>query len=121
MTANIIAVNGTGVIWPFTHCSAGSIGVKVAAFFRHGIMVDHGIHVAGTNQKSQPRTAEPHDVFAVFPVGLRYNADFVTVFLENAGNYRGTERRMVHVGVAQNINKISLLPAASLHFFSCHG
>lgn len=79
--------------------------------FGYCVVVDHGIHIARRYQKSQPRCTKHGDTVFVFPVRLCNNADFIAKrFQQTADNCR-SEGRVVYIGIPNNIDKVTLLPA----------
>ena len=53
-----IAVDDGGVVRALAHDAAGSEGVRLPAVPGDGIVVDHGVHVAGAHQEGQARLAQ---------------------------------------------------------------
>ena len=78
-------------------------------------MVYHGIHVAAHNQETQPRLSQNVDGLGIFPVGLGKNADLITGGLQHPADDGVAEGGVVHIGVADDIDKVALLPAPGLH------
>ena len=113
--ADEVAVDRDGSVGAVTFLAAGSIGVGVAAVLGHRIVVDHGVHVTGTDEKAQARLAEHRDAGGVGPVGLADNAHLVTVCIEDAADDGHTKARVVHVSVAADVDKVALVPAAGIH------
>ena len=83
--------------------------------FGDGIMIDHRIHIAAHDEKAQPRLAEDTDRVRVLPVRLGDDADLIARVLQHARNDRMAEGRVVDVAVADDIDEITLLPAAPVH------
>ena len=116
-----IAVDRDGTVGAVTFLAAGGIGVGVAAVLGHRIVVDHGVHVAGTDEKPQARLAERSDAGGVGPVGLADDAHFVTVRVEYAADDSHAKARMVHVGITADIDEVALVPAARIHVGAADG
>lgn len=93
----------------------------MAAVLGHRIVVDHGVHVAGTDQKAQARLTEYADAGGVGPVGLTDDAHFVAVRVEYAADDGHAKAGMVHVGVAADVDKVALVPAARIHVGAADG
>ena len=93
----------------------------MAAVLGYRIVVDHGVHVAGADEKAQPRLAEHGDAGGVGPVGLADNAHLVTVCIEYAADDGHTKAGVVHVGVAADVDKVALVPAACIHVGAADG
>ena len=119
--ADEVAVDRDGTIGAVPLLATGGIGVGVAAVLGHRIVVDHGVHVAGTDEKAQARLAEHRDAGGVGPVGLADDAHFVAVRVEYAADDGHTKARVVHVGVAANVDKVALVPAARIHVGAVDG
>ena len=101
--------------------AAGGIGVGVAAVLGHRIVVDHGVHVAGADEKAQARLTEHRDAGGVGPVGLADDAHFVAVRVEYAADDSHAKARMVHVGITADIDEVALVPAARIHVGAADG
>ena len=93
----------------------------MATVLGHRIVVDHGVHVAGTDQKAQARLTEHRDAGGVGPVGLADDAHFVAVRVEYAADDGHTKAGVVHVGVAADVDKVALVPAARIHVGAADG
>ena len=93
----------------------------MAAVLGHRIVVDHGVHVAGADEKAQARLAEHGDAGGVGPVGLADDAYLVAVRVEDAADDGHAKAGMVHVGVAADVDKVALVPAARIHVGAADG
>ena len=113
--ADEVAVDRDGTVGAVPLLATGGIGVGVAAVLGHRIVVDHGVHVAGADEKAQARLAEHSDAGGVGPVGLADDAHLVAVRVEDAADDGHAKAGMVHVGVAADVDKVALVPAAFLH------
>ena len=87
----------------------------------HRIVVDHGVHVAGTDEKAQARLAEHRDAGGVGPVGLADDTHLVAVRVKDAADDSHAKARMVHVGVTADVDKVALVPAARIHVGATDG
>ena len=116
-----VAVDRDGTVGAVTFLAAGGIGVGVAAVLGHRIVVDHGVHVAGADEKAQARFAEHRDAGGVGPVGLADDAHFVAVRVEHAADDGHTKAGVVHVGVAADVDKVALVPTACIHVGAADG
>ena len=72
--------------------SSRRIGVGVPALFGHGVMVDHGIHIPGGYQKSQPGRSEEADAVFFLPIRLGNNGYRVAPAFQNPADNGRTER-----------------------------
>ena len=113
--ADEVAVDRYGVIGPLAHHAAGGIGVGFPVGFGDGIVVDHRVHIAAHDEKAQARLAEGIDRSGILPVGLRDDADLIARVLEHARDDRVAKRRMIDIAVADDVDKVALLPSAPLH------
>ena len=119
--ADEVAVDRDGTIGTAPLLATRGIGVGVAAVLGHRIVVDHGVHVAGADEKAQAWLAKHRDAGGVGPVGLTDNAHFVAVRVEDAADDGHTKARVVHVGVAADVDKVALVPAACIHVGAADG
>ena len=119
--ADEVAVDRDGTIGTAPLLATRGIGVGVAAVLGHRIVVDHGVHVAGADEKAQARLAEHGDAGGVGPVGLADDAHFVAVRVEHAADDGHTKAGVVHVGVAADVGKVALVPAARIHVGAADG
>ena len=53
-SADQLAVHHRGVVWAQAHFPARRIAIAAPALLRNGVMIHHGIHVAGAYQESKP-------------------------------------------------------------------
>ena len=119
--ADEVAVDRDGTVGTAPLLATGGIGVGVAAVLGHRIVVDHGVHVAGADQKAQARLAEHRDAGGVGPVGLADDAHLVAVCIEHAADDGHAKAGVVHVGVAADVDKVALVPAACIHVGAADG
>ena len=119
--ADEVAVDRDGAVGAVTLLATRGIGVGVAAVLGHRIVVDHGVHVAGADEKAQAWLAKHRDAGGVGPVGLTDNAHFVAVRVEDAADDGHAKARVVHVGVAADVDKVALVPAARVHIGAADG
>ena len=116
-----IAVDRDGSIGAVPLLATGSVGVAVAAVLVHRIVVDHGVHVAGTDEKAQARLAKHGDASGVGPVGLADDAHLVAMCIEHAADDGHAKTGVVHIGVAADVDKVALVPAARIHVGAADG
>lgn len=119
--ADEVAVDRDGSVGTAPLLATGGIGVGVAAVLGHRIVVDHGVHVTGTDEKAQARLAEHGDAGGVGPVGLADDANFVAVRVEYAADDSHAKAGMVHVGITADVDKVALVPAARVHIGAADG
>lgn len=119
--ADEVAVDRDGTIGAVTFLAAGRVGIGVAAVLGHRIVVDHGVHVTGADQKAQARLAEHADAGGVGPVGLADDTHLVAMRIEHAADDGHTKAGVVHVGVAADVDKVTLVPAARIHIGAADG
>ena len=103
------------------HDAAGSKCIGLAALLGHGVVVDHGIHVTAHDQKAQTGLAQSPNAVGVLPVRLGYDAHLEACILQHTGDDGVAEGGMVHIGVADNVYKITLFPASALHVGAGNG
>ena len=113
--ADEVAVNDGGVVRPLAHDAAGGKGVGLAALFGDGIVVHHGVHIAAHHQKAQTGLAQDLDGIGVFPIRLGDDAHFEAGIFQHARDDGMAKGGMVHIGIANDIYKITLFPAPFFH------
>ena len=118
---NQIAVYYGGVIRSLAHNAAGGEGIGFAAVLGDGIVIDHGVHITAADQKAQTGSAVNIDAFWVAPVGLGDNAHSIAGILQYPADDGVTKGRMIHIGVTDDIYKITLGPAPGDHIFFANG
>ncbi len=119
--ANEVAVDHHGVVGSLACDTTGGVGVLATAVFSYRIVVDHGIHIAGGDQKPQARLTEYLDGGRVTPIGLRDEAHLVAMRFEYTADDGSTKGGVIHVGVAVDVHEITLLPAARIHVGARNG
>ena len=119
--ADEVAIDRDGSVGTAPLLATGGIGVGVAAVLGHRIVVDHGVHVAGADEKAQAWLAEHGDAGGVGPVGLADDANFVAVCVEDAADDGHAKAGVVHVSVAADVDKVTLVPAARIHVGATDG
>ena len=86
-----VAVDNNCIIGPFADSAAGGIGVLMASLFCHCIMVDHGVHVAGGDEKAKTRLAVNLYALRIAPVGLADQGNAVAARLQQPADDRCTK------------------------------
>ena len=118
--ADQIAVYHRGIIRPLSRHTAGGEGVITTAALCHGIVVHHGIHIAAHDQKTQTGFPEHPDALRILPVRLGDDTHFIAVGFQYPADDGMTEGGMIHVGIPDDIYKITLFPAPLFHLFTGH-
>ena len=113
--ADQIRIDDRRIIRTFSHLAARCVGILCAALFRNRIMVYHRVHISGAHKPSETRFAQNLNGFRILPVRLGDDPDLVSVGFQHTADDRGTEGRMVHIGVSTNIDEITLVPASFFH------
>ena len=119
--ADEVAVDRDGAVGAVPLFTARGVGIGVATMLGHRVVIDHGVHVAGGDQKAQARLAEHGDTGGIGPVGLTDNAHFVAVCVEHAADDGHAKAGMVHVGVAADVDEVALVPATRIHVGAADG
>ena len=96
---------------------ARSISVRGTMLFRHIIVIHHGIHIAGGNQKAQTGLPQYRDAGIVLPVRLGNNPYCISVGNQNPADNGMSKRGMIHIGIPDDIDKVQLLYSLLLHIF----
>ena len=116
-----VSIDHDRVVRPLSHDPAGTESVLPSVFFVDGIVVDHGIHIAGGDQEAQPGLPQRRHALRIPPVRLADHADRVAVGLQDTRNNGRPEARVVHIGVTADIDKIQLPDSLCLHVLPAHG
>ena len=77
--------------------------------------------LAGADEKAQARLAEHRDAGGVGPVGLADDTHLVAMRIEHAADDGHAKARMVHVGIAADVDKVALVPATCIHVGAADG
>ena len=120
-SADQIAVDNHGIVGSFSHYSAGTERIMTAVLFVDRIVIDHGIHVAGRDQKAQAGLPQDRHACRIAPVGLADHSHRIASGLQDTRNNRRPEARVVHIRVAADIYKIQLFNSLRLHVLPAHG
>ena len=109
--ADQVAVDNDCVVRALPDDAAGRVGVLMAALLGNRIVVDHGVHVAGRDQKAKPWLAVFRNARGIAPIGLADERDAITARLQQAADNCGAKARMVHVRVAADVDEVGLCDA----------
>ena len=109
------AIGGHGIVRALAHHAAGGVIVHFAAALGHRVMADHRVHVAAHDQEAQPGRPEDGNGVGIVPVGLADDAHPVAVRLQHAADDRMAKAGVVDIGVADDIDKVTLIPAPLGH------
>ena len=118
--ADEVAVDDGRVVRAQARLPARRVRVLAAALPGHGVVVHHGVHIAGRHEERQPRLAERSHRGRVVPVGLRDDAHLVAVRLQKPRDDGRAERGVVDVRVARHVDEVDLVPAAFRHILTVH-
>ena len=119
--ADQVAVDHRGVVGPLARDPAGGVGVHFPVVLEDGVVVHHGVHVPAHDQKAQPGPTQDVDGRRVFPVGLGDDAHAIPRVLQHPGDDGVAEGGVVHVGVADHVDKIALVPSPGFHILFADG
>ena len=119
--ADQVAVDDDRPVGPPSHDAARGIAVPAAALLRYRIVVDHRIHIAGAHQEAEPRPAKDRYALRILPVRLRDDSHGIPAGLQHPADHRRPEGRVIHVGVADHIDKIRLRDAIPRKIFLRYG
>ncbi len=79
-------------------------------------MVDHGIHVAGSDSKEIERRTKLGEIAKVIPpVGLRHHGDAHAGSLQHTSYQCRAEGGVIYIGIAAEEYDVSPLPPQRLH------
>ena len=110
-----IAVYRHRPVRPLSHHTARCVGIGLPVPLGHGIVIDHGIHVAGGNQEAETRLPELPHALRLMPVRLAEHTYRIAVGLQDPADDGGAEAGMVHIGIAAKIDKVRLCDALFQH------
>ena len=88
--------------------------------FKRSIMVHHRIHIARRHNEGQSGLTAGLYAGLIGPVRLRDEGYPVAGMFQQSGDDGCSERRMIHIGVPADVDKVGLIPAPSLHLFHIH-
>ena len=117
---NQITVYNNSTVRPQTHFTARRIRILLAVLFCNGIVINHGIHIAGTYKEAKARLSKYGNTLLPAPVGLWDNSHFIAPALQKAADNSSTKRGMIYVSISCHVDKIHLIPASVLHVFFCN-
>ena len=118
--AGALAVCQRRAVGPQANAAAGRVGIAVTDFAIGRVMVDHRIHVAGTDREEQSRLAEQTPGVATPPVGLADDRHAIPSRLEHSSQNRHRKTGMIDVRVAGDEHDVGLVPAPFAHLLDTH-
>ena len=113
--ADQVAVYNGSPVRPLSHHSAGGKSIGFPAVMGYGIVVYHGVHIAPGDQKAQPGPPQGADGLRVLPVRLGEDPHLVSCRLQDPADDGVSKGRVIHIGVANDIDKVTLLPSPGRH------
>ena len=116
-TADQIAVNDIRPVRPLPHEPAGRIGIGLSALSGYGIMVHHGIHVPGRDQKGKTRLPIYLDARRILPVRLGQNGHRIPVAFQHPSDNGRAKGWMIHIGVPDDVDKVRPFDSSAFQFF----
>ena len=119
--ADAVAVDDSRAIGAQSRLPAGRVKIPAALLFGGGVVGHHRVDIAGCHKKSQPRAAVGTEGIAGLVIGLCKDGNAIARVLKHAGNDGNTKGRMIHIGIARDVNKIRRIPAACLHLGTGEG
>ena len=120
MFPNHIAVHDGGIVRPFSHDAAGGEGVGFPPSLGHRIVIYHGIHIAGRDEKSQPRFPQGKNRVLILHIRLGNHTHRVASGLQHAPDDRMSEGGMVHIGIPADVHEIQLTDSLTLHILPAY-
>ena len=115
--ADQVSVYDHRVIRPQPGLSAWRVSVFFSPFLVDSIVIDHGIHVSGRNDKSQTGFPENIDAFRISPVRLGDKSHRIAAAFQQPGDDGAAKGGVIHVGVAADIDEIRLGDISGFQFF----
>ena len=118
--ARALAVGERGAVGAQPNAPAGGVGIVVTHLPVGGVVVDHGIHVAGADGKEQTRGPEGAPRFGAPPIRLAQHPDAKAGALQHPGEDRHSEARVINVGIAGDEDDVDRLPPPRFHLRAAH-
>ena len=103
-----IAVDDGGVVGPLTHDTAGGKGIGLAFVLGHGVVIDHGVHIAAGNQETQTGSAQNIDGLGIAPIRLGDDAHSIAGVFQYTADDGMSEGGVVHIGIGNDVYKVAL-------------
>ena len=113
--ARTVGVDYRGSVRAQSRLLAGRIEILAAALFGGGVVCDHGVEVARSDQNRKARAAECGNGIGGVPIRLSADRDAKAVGFQNSPYHRRAEARMVNICVARYEQKVIPPPAALVH------
>ena len=113
--ADEITVHHRGIVRPLPNHPTRCKGIHLTVLFGHAIVVDHGVHVAAGDQKAQPGPTQNCDGLGVLPIRLGDESHLISCRFQHTADDGMAEGGMVHIGIPNDVDKVTLLPATPLH------
>ena len=110
-----ITVHHRGIVGPLPNHSTGCKGIHLAVLFGHAVVVDHGVHVAASDQKAQTGPTQDGDGLGVLPIRLGDESHFISCRFQHTADDGMAKGGMVHIGIPNDVDKVTLFPASPLH------
>ena len=110
-----ITVHHRSIVRPFPNHPTGCKGIHLAVLFGHAVVVDHGVHVAASDQKAQTGPTQNRDGLGVFPIRLGDESHLISCRFQHTADDGMAKGGMVHIGIPNDVDKVTLFPASPLH------
>ena len=111
-SSNQVAVYSNCSIRTKSHFPARGKCIGSTMLLGNGIMIHHGIHVAGRHKESQPRLTEDGDGSIILPIRLGDKSNLISARFQQSRYDCSTEAWVVHIGIPAHVDKVHLLPAS---------
>ena len=110
-----LTVNRHGSVGALARRIPGGVRVVVTPFLVRGVVIDHGVHVAGGHTKEQIRPAQSLERLSRAPVRLRNHADPKTLRLQHAADDGHAKAGVINVAVTRYNDDVAAIPAQLRH------
>ena len=111
-----LAINGHCSVRTFSGNITGRVGIVIAALSVCGVVVDHGIHVAGGDSEKEIGLAKFSESIGTAPIRLRDNADTKALTFQHSPDNSHAKTGVIDVGIACDDDDIAAVPAECVHF-----
>ena len=109
---NAVAVDRNRPIGAQARLPARGVYIGIAALFRDRIVVHHAVDHAGGNQKAKLGLTEALESLGAVILRQAQHGHMVARVFQHAPDDRVPKGRMIHIGLANHIQKIRRVPAA---------
>ena len=119
--SHTVGVNDNRPVGALARLAAGSIVILGSPALCHRIVSHHGVNVARVDEHAVPGLAHGKEILGTVPVGLGQDGHPETGLFQRPGDDRRAKRRVIHIGIAGDQQKIIIIPAPGHHVLPVDG